>query len=58
MTFAVSAGYAFGDHLAFALAFDGAFAMPMVVGKLISGIAAIVLANLIMRKSQTRVTNG
>ena len=49
MAFIVSAGFAFGDHLAFTLAFDGEYALPMVVGKLISGIAALVLANIIFK---------
>ena len=51
MAWAVSAGYTFGDHLAFALAFDSAFAMPMVVGKLVSGISAVILSAIVYRKS-------
>lgn len=49
--FAVSAGYTFGDHLAFALSFDSFFAMPMVVGKLVSGISAVILSAIVYRKS-------
>jgi len=44
MAFAVSAGYVFGDHLAFVLSYDRAYAFPMVVGKLLGGITAIVIA--------------
>ena len=54
MAWAVSAGYTFGDHLAFALAFDSAFAMPMVVGKLISGVSAVILSAIVYRKSTER----
>lgn len=47
MAFAVSAGYVFGDHLAFVLSYDRSFALPMVVGKLIGGVMAVLLALLI-----------
>ncbi len=50
MAFGVSAGYVFGDHLAFVLSFDRAFAFPMVVGKLLSGILALVLSEIIYRR--------
>ena len=50
MAFVVSAGFVFGDHLAFALSFDNAFALPMVVGKLVGGITALILANIILKK--------
>ena len=52
MAFAVSAGYVFGDHLAFVLAYDRRFALPMVVGKLIGGIAAVVLAIVICKRKK------
>lgn len=44
MAFAVSAGYVFGDHMAFVLSYDRAYALPMVAGKLLGGIVAVVLA--------------
>ena len=50
MAFLVSGAFAFGDHLAFTLSFDSSFALPMVVGKLISGILAIILASFIYKK--------
>jgi len=50
MAFMVSAGFVFGDHLAFALSFDNAFALPMVVGKIVGGISALVLSNMILMK--------
>lgn len=49
MAFAVSAAFVFGDHLAFTLAFDGRYVFPMVVGKLISGFAALVLADIVYK---------
>jgi ethanolamine transporter len=47
--FAVSGAFAFGSHLAFTMAFDGNYILPMIVGKLISGICAVVLACLIYK---------
>lgn len=42
--FAVSAAFVFGSHLAFTMAFDPAYVLPMIAGKLISGIFAVILA--------------
>ncbi|MBR5586599.1 MAG: ethanolamine utilization protein EutH [Clostridia bacterium] len=53
MAFAVSAAFVLGDHLAFTIAFDGKYVMPMMVGKLISGFAAFALANLVYKKMKT-----
>ena len=47
--FAVSAGGVFGGHLAFTMAFDSRYVVPMVVGKLVSGICAVILALLIYK---------
>lgn len=42
--FAVSASFVFGSHLAFTMAFDSIYVAPMIVGKLLSGVCAVVLA--------------
>jgi len=42
--FAVSAAFTFGGHLAFTMAFDSSYVAPMIVGKLISGVCAVILA--------------
>jgi ethanolamine transporter len=47
--FAVSAAFALGSHLAFTMAYDPAYLAPMIVGKLISGVAAVALALLVTR---------
>ena len=47
--FAVSGAFTFGSHLAFTMAFDGNYVLPMIVGKLISGICAVLLACLIYK---------
>lgn len=56
MAFAVSAGYVFGDHLAFVLSYDRGFALPMVVGKLIGGVAALALALVICKRKVATAT--
>ena len=52
MAFAVSAAFVFGDHLAFTLSFSEAYVPAMVVGKLISGVAAVVVAGFITKKKK------
>ena len=52
--FAVSASFVFGSHLAFTMAFDQAYLLPMIVGKIISGISAVVLALLIYKDDQKK----
>lgn len=47
--FAVSASFVFGAHLAFTMAFDRSYILPMIVGKLVSGICAVLLALLIYK---------
>ena len=42
--FAVSASFVFGSHLAFTMAYNADYVLPMTVAKLISGIAAVLLA--------------
>jgi len=50
--FAVSASFVFGAHLAFTMAFDPSYVLPMIVGKMISGISALVLALVLYRKKE------
>lgn len=50
--FLVSAGYAIGDHLAFCSVFAPDLVIPMVLGKLIGGVSALLLAVLITRRSE------
>ena len=47
--FAVSASFVFGSHLAFTMAFDNSYVLPMIVGKVISGVCAVILALLIYK---------
>ena len=47
--FAVSASFVFGSHLAFTIVFNNSYILPMVLGKLVSGICALILALLIYK---------
>lgn len=47
--FAVSAAFTFADHLAFTVAFDSSYLLPMIVGKLTAGILAVIVAALIYK---------
>lgn len=51
--FSVSAAFVFGGHLAFTMVFDQKYVVPMIVGKLVSGICAIILALLIYKGDVT-----
>lgn len=44
MAFAVSAAFVFGDHLGFTAGFHADMIVPVIVGKLVGGIAAVLLA--------------
>ena len=48
--FAVSASFVFGSHMAFTMAFDQSYILPMIVGKIVSGLAAVALARLIYKE--------
>ena len=47
---AVSAAFTFAGHLAFTMAFDSTYIPAMIIGKLVSGICAVILAARLYRK--------
>ena len=49
--FAVSGAFVLGSHLAFTMAFDGSYVFSVIAGKLVSGIAALILSSIIFNKS-------
>lgn len=51
VAFAVSAAFVFGDHLGFTAGVNRDMIFPMIVGKLVAGITAIVVASFIAPKS-------
>lgn len=56
VAFAVSASFVFGDHLGFTAGVNQEMIFPMVVGKLIAGATAVVIALFIANKSLGKVT--
>ena len=56
VAFAVSAAFVFGDHLGFTGGVNKSMIFPMIVGKLVGGITAIIVAKLLFaRKKKTAV---
>ncbi len=51
--FSVSGAFVLGGHLAFTMAFDKAYVVPVIAGKLVAGVLAILLANIIFNKTQS-----
>lgn len=59
--FAVSASFVFGSHLAFTMVFDNSYILPMIIGKITSGICAVILALLIYKgdtKEKSKTTDA
>ncbi len=52
--FAVSAAFVFGDHLGFTAGFNSTMIVPMIVGKLVSGVCAFILAIFIANKTLSK----
>ena len=50
VAFAVSAAFVFGDHLGFTASFAPELLVPVIVGKLVGGVSAVVVATLLMRR--------
>ncbi len=48
--FAVSAAFTFAGHLAYTMAFDGSYLLSVIVGKLVAGLFAVLLALPIYRR--------
>lgn len=55
VAFAVSAAFVFGDHLGFTAGAEKGMIFPVVVGKLVAGITALILANLLSAKLLGRI---
>lgn len=53
--FSVSASFVFGSHLAFTMAVNRDYLAPMMVGKLLSGVCAVVVAMLLYKEKTDEV---
>lgn len=51
VAFAVSAAFVFGDHLGFTAGVNKEMIFPMIVGKLVAGVTAVMVASLIAPKA-------
>lgn len=49
-SFAVSAAFTLGGHLAFTMAFDATYIGPVIIAKLLSGVPAVVLALFVYKR--------
>ena len=55
VAFAVSAAFVFGDHLGFAAGNDAQMIFPMIAGKLVAGVTALIVANLLAPKLLSKI---
>ena len=55
VAFAVSATFVFGDHLGFTAGVNQDMILPMIIGKLVAGITAFIVANLLSGKLLEKV---
>ncbi len=49
--FAVSGAFTFGSHLAFTMAFNSEYILPVLVGKLVAGFTSLLVAGFVFKKS-------
>jgi len=54
--FAVSAAFTFGGHLAFTMAFDKNYIVPMIIGKIVSGLCAVIMACILYKNKASKDT--
>lgn len=55
VAFAVSAAFVFGDHLGFTAGVNKEMIFPVIVGKLVAGITALLLANVLSPKLLSKI---
>lgn len=51
LAFAVSAAFVFGDHLAFTLSYNEKHILAVIVGKLVAGVTALIVAVVLEKKT-------
>jgi ethanolamine transporter len=55
VAFAVSAAFVFGDHLGFTAGVNKDMIFPVIIGKLVAGITALILANMLAPKLLSKI---
>ena len=58
IAFAVSAAFVFGDHLGFTAGVNKEMIFPVIVGKLVAGITAVILANVLAPKLLSKIDSS
>ena len=58
VAFSVSAAFVFGDHLGFTAGVNQAMVTPVIVGKLVAGVTAIIVANILAPKLLSKIENA
>ena len=58
VAFAVSAAFVFGDHLGFTAGVNQSMVTPVIVGKLVAGITALIVANILAPKLLSKIENA
>lgn len=58
VAFAVSAAFVFGDHLGFTAGVDQSMVTPVIIGKLVAGITALIVANLLASKLLAKIASA
>lgn len=58
VAFAVSASFAFGDHLGFVAGVNADMIFPVILGKLVAGVTALVLADFLSPKLLEKIRSG
>ena len=53
--FSVSGAFVLGSHLAFTMAFNSEFVPAVIIGKLVSGVLAVLLSNIVFNKSNFNI---
>ena len=54
--FAMAGAFTFAAHLAYTMAVDASYLLPMIVGKLIAGACSVALAALIYKRTEMKGT--
>lgn len=57
VAFSVSAAFVFGDHLGFTAGNNPDMIFPVIVGKLVAGVTAIIVANILAPKLLAKIEN-
>ena len=53
-----SAAFVFGDHLGFTAGVDQSMVTPVIIGKLVAGITAVIVANLLAPKLLSKIQSA